>query len=206
VDEEGLRIEGPIDTPTLQSKMCLLPDQLGIILRYGLAFAVTLVILLVRARHMVSHPENSPYGGSEEPLLPSSSPNPQHANIRGLSEAEEASTSSSEDGFAQINTSGRRSRANTLNGRNGSPAKSPFGPPSTENTNGKYRTYRPSQSGYFGQEEEKKPFLGGNSKKESELTRPLKGKKLFLAEFRWAMLRILVVGLPWYVYLIWADV
>lgn len=211
VDEEGLRIEGPIDTPTLQSKMCLLPDQLGIIIRYGLAFAGTLVILLVRARYLTSHPERSPFAGSEEPLLPSNSPNLQHhsnmngnINIRPLPEAEEASTSSSEDGFAQLNTSGRRSRANTLQGRTGSPAISLFGPPSGSG-DGKQKIYR----GYFPQDEEaKKPFLGaGNAKMGGgEGMRPLKGKQLFLAEFRWALLRILFIGLPWYMYLIWADV
>ena len=208
VDEEGLRIEGPIDTPTLQSKLCLLPDQLAIFLRYALLFGATLVVLLLRASHMSKNPEKSPFGGSgtETPVLPTSATG--HAQINNLMfEAEEAQTSSSDDGYPPPNTSGRRSRAATLQGRTNSPAKSPFGPPSAGSV--KFGTPLVQHAGYSPEQDEKKSFLPQNGKgvgRRLEGVRRYKGLGLFWAELRWSMLRVVFVALPWYVWLMWADV
>lgn len=53
---------------TIQTHLCLLPDQLGILMRYGLLFALSLVVLLVRAAFLVASDADIP---DEEPLLPS---------------------------------------------------------------------------------------------------------------------------------------
>ncbi|KAK4926712.1 hypothetical protein LTR49_006394 [Elasticomyces elasticus] len=47
VDEKGETIGTPL--PTIQSHLCLLPDQLSIFLDYALVLSITLVVLLLRA-------------------------------------------------------------------------------------------------------------------------------------------------------------
>ncbi|KAF2096648.1 hypothetical protein NA57DRAFT_14648, partial [Rhizodiscina lignyota] len=57
--------------PTLQSNLCLLPDQLSIFIRYGLLFGFTLMILTIRAAMIMLHPSMSTLvGASDSPLLP----------------------------------------------------------------------------------------------------------------------------------------
>ncbi|KAF2436583.1 hypothetical protein EJ08DRAFT_152731 [Tothia fuscella] len=57
---------------TLQSHLCLLPDQLSIFIRYGILLSITVSLLLFRAGHMTTNPAKSAFGGSESPLLPTS--------------------------------------------------------------------------------------------------------------------------------------
>ena len=208
VDEEGLRIEGPIDTPTLKTKLCLLPDQLAIFLRYAILFVVTLVVLAARARYMVLHPDISPFAGAgvdeDRPVLPTTAAN---GPMKNAFEAEEAQTSSSDDGYPPINTSGRRSRAATLTGRTNSPAKSPFGPPSSGSV-GKGGLVQ--YAGYFPEKDlerdEKKSFLGNGNKARGRGMKTYKGLGLFWAEMRWGMLRVVFIALPVYAFLLWKDV
>ena len=47
VDAQGNTVGTPL--PTVQTHLCLLPDQLGIFIRYGLLLALTLPVMLVRA-------------------------------------------------------------------------------------------------------------------------------------------------------------
>ena len=51
VDQEGIST-GPADT-TIQTQLCLLPDQLSIFIRYGWLLAATLLVLLFRAVQVV---------------------------------------------------------------------------------------------------------------------------------------------------------
>ncbi|KAF2723257.1 hypothetical protein K431DRAFT_220096 [Polychaeton citri CBS 116435] len=47
VDAKGNTIGTPL--PTIQTHLCLLPDQLGVFINYGLAAAATFLVLLIRA-------------------------------------------------------------------------------------------------------------------------------------------------------------
>jgi hypothetical protein len=210
IDEEGLSIEGPIDTPTLQSHLCLLPDQLGIFLRYAILFLITLSVLLIRAGHMSSNPSKSAFAGPDSPpILPVvNTPQP-------IPEAEEALTSSSDDGAISNNNYGRRSRAPTLSGRSASPTKPSLGGygvsgTSTPTKAGGYSLPLVQHAGYVGRPEdlytgdEKRAFVNTWPVKRSSL-RPLKGLALFYAEFRWTLLRVAFVALPWYFWLLWSE-
>ena len=77
VDESGdalprTRGAGETDAGPLQSHLCLLPDQLGVFIRYGLAFGLTLILLALRA---VRDPSASAEAiDLKSPLLPLSTP------------------------------------------------------------------------------------------------------------------------------------
>jgi len=84
----------PIGTSgvTLQTHMCLLPDQLAIFIRYAFFFAATAIILLGRAGYLMLNPSLSSYSGNTRPILPLS------VGTASSSEVEKAESSSSDDG------------------------------------------------------------------------------------------------------------
>ena len=69
LDAEGNRIGGSAKGKTLQSHLCLLPDQLSIFIRYGLFLGFTGLVLFVRALRLTY---SSKYDSKEPdtPLLP----------------------------------------------------------------------------------------------------------------------------------------
>ncbi|KAB8670388.1 hypothetical protein FH972_026301 [Carpinus fangiana] len=73
VDNDGNRILSGADDeqPTLQTHLCLLPDQLGVLIRYGFFIGLTLFCLLVRAFLVVFIPSRfGPNAQPPGPLLP----------------------------------------------------------------------------------------------------------------------------------------
>lgn len=65
VDANGETIGEPL--PTVQSHLCLLPDQLGIFLRYGLLLALTTATLLLHATVLSQRtPEHNPTGNDDD--------------------------------------------------------------------------------------------------------------------------------------------
>jgi hypothetical protein len=202
VDEEGLSVEGPIATPTLQSHLCLLPDQLGIFLRYAILFGFTLSVLLIRAGHMASNPAKSLFAGSESPVLPVIN------HPEAVPEVEEALTSSSDDGASSGNRHGRRSRAPTLSSRTASPSK-PLGGYGVASNEGKgYSLPLVQHAGFSPSEDEKgKDYMKRSSYVDTKpsRTRRLTGLALFYAEFKWTILRVVFIAAPWYFWLLWSD-
>jgi hypothetical protein len=178
------------DGATLQSHLCLLPDQLAIFVRYALLFALTLSVLLIRAGHLASNPSKSSFAGSESPLLPSTR--------NDL--VEKSSCSSSDDGNVATRTLNSRARGS------GSPASAgSYGLP---NPNGGYSLPPPasgyliSQAGYYGPTHE----LEEGEKKSSVFmskAQKRKGLALFYIEFQWSVIKVAYVVLPWYFWLIW---
>ena len=65
--------DGSADGGPLQSHLCLLPDQLGTFLRYGLLLAATLALLALRALRASAAPAPAPLD-PRSPLLPLSTP------------------------------------------------------------------------------------------------------------------------------------
>lgn len=115
---------------TMQSHLCLLPDQLGILIRYAILIAITISTLLIRAILMPKFNlvpfATSPYGPAtslkaESSLLPT-----QNTHHKRSAESSTSSTSSN-------NTSTLASRNNSSRTRGSSPSSSTngYGLPST---------------------------------------------------------------------------
>jgi hypothetical protein len=96
IDEKGNRrsSSAATSTTTIDNHLCLLPDQLGIFIRYGLLVAFTLITLFVRAIIVaISGDQFHPHGFNSEPLLPNSIPNflnPNPASFPSSAEQEKA--------------------------------------------------------------------------------------------------------------------
>ncbi len=95
VDEEGKATsQDALKSPTIQSHLCLLPDQLAIFIRYGLLLGFTLLVLFIRAVRMAfgPTPASSNTNGSLLPLSKPKSSNTKREDT--LSHASSSSTSS----------------------------------------------------------------------------------------------------------------
>ena len=100
VDEEGKATSPDASrSPTIQSHLCLLPDQLSIFIRYGLLLALTLVVLFVRAVKLAygESPATSYTNGS---LLPVSRMKPSHTKQQDTPSHASSSSTSSQNGLA----------------------------------------------------------------------------------------------------------
>ena len=110
VDEEGKTTsQDASKSPTIQTHLCLLPDQLSIFIRYGLLLAFTLIVLFVRAVKIAygPTPASSNTNGS---LLPLSSMKPSHTRQQETnSHASSSSTSSQSSSLAVRPSAGPRS-------------------------------------------------------------------------------------------------
>ncbi|OJD29464.1 manganese ion homeostasis [Diplodia corticola] len=91
VDDAGQSL-GATAEPTVQSHLCLMPDQLGAFIRYAVLFAIALFVLMVRALVLKlraasssSNPNNNP---DDAPILPLSEGHPQR-NDNTTSSAEQ---------------------------------------------------------------------------------------------------------------------
>jgi hypothetical protein len=182
---------------TMNSHLCLMPDQLGIFIHYAVTLAFTLSALAIRAAYLTFNPSKSPYSADGASVLPVSRP-PNH-------ETEKAASSSSDDGFL----SGPSSRRATLQARqpnnrarSASPRKSlGYGLPPSSNLPSQKYSINPG-SAFFQQSSSafrEKAFLVGMG----ENTRKLKGLALFWMEFRWSIYPIALVVLPFYLWLVW---
>lgn len=69
VDAQGKAVSQGLAKPaTIQTHLCLLPDQLSIFIRYGWLLAMTVTVLLVRAARMVSSRQSPKHASGQ--LLP----------------------------------------------------------------------------------------------------------------------------------------
>lgn len=109
VDEEG-KATSPEATKasTIQTHLCLLPDQLSIFIRYGLLLAFTLVVLFVRAVRVAfgPTPTTSKTNGS---ILPLSRMKPSPPKEQDTSSHASSSSTSSQNGLAVRPSAGPRS-------------------------------------------------------------------------------------------------
>lgn len=108
VDEEGKATsQDASKAPTIQTHLCLLPDQLSIFIRYVLLLAFTLVVLFVRAVRIAygPRPATSNTNGS---LLPLSRTKPFHAKQQDKPSHASSSSTSSQNGLAVRPSAGPR--------------------------------------------------------------------------------------------------
>jgi hypothetical protein len=201
-----LSLNNPIDSTghpiqsseeTLQSHLCLMPDQLGIFIKYVFLLVCTLSLLLLRAGHMATNPQKSQFAGPDSPLLP----------IRRDGEREKGSSSgtSSDDGLNQ-NYSDNKGSLASRPAANKNRSVSPLGgyglpPPAHPPSNaGPYSYPLVAHAGYYSsrdeREEEREDVYVDKRKK-------LKGLKLFYAEFQWSVIKVAYVVLAWYGFLLY---
>ena len=109
VDEEGKATsQNALKSPTLQSHLCLLPDQLSVFMLYGLLLAVTLVALFVRAIRIAygPTPASTNTNGS---LLPLSRTRSSNTKLQDIPSHASSSSTSSQNGLAARPSAGSRS-------------------------------------------------------------------------------------------------
>lgn len=214
VDEHGNPKSGDA-SKTIQTHLCLLPDQIGTFLKYGMLFGLTFAILLVRATLVTfGIISQTPSSTTESPLLPTSNPHNSSAeNEKAASSHFEApledqshssnSSTSSERG----NLLGRTAQARTTT-RTASPATS-YALPAAQD--GKYAYPLVQHAGYYGPREEedklreKKVKVYGQSvsTKMSKPKKKRKGVRLWWYELRTSLGTVVSCGLVWYLWLVW---
>jgi hypothetical protein len=111
VDAHGKPTNGGDASKTVQTKLCLLPDQIGTFLKYGTLFGLTLALLFLRAA-MVMLGFISTTGDETRgihPLLPTTNaPSPSFSAAAGIAEKDShssnSSTSSERNGNLSVRT------------------------------------------------------------------------------------------------------
>ena len=110
VDARGETVGTPL--PTIQSNLCLLPDQLNIFISYGLLFALTMPILLVRAVFVALKSEDSA-GLEDMPLTPTRMTLPRfETNMDGTANGYAKPASKGHERSSSTSTSSHNSSAN----------------------------------------------------------------------------------------------
>ena len=202
IDARGNRIGNGAKEKTLESHLCLLPDQLTIFIRYGLSLGFTVLVLFVRALRMA-------YRGSHElqepdtPLLPlsrSEAPSLKQETMSAsarswVAPAPKPVRSSSPDRSSHNGLAVRSYAART---RSVSPS-SGYGLPA-------------QQSNSLNLEDKYDVFRDGNTRKRKEWDetapndRPkIKrgGISLFIQTFKRSLYQVAWAALLWYTWLLW---
>ncbi|KAF2468211.1 uncharacterized protein BDR25DRAFT_290911 [Lindgomyces ingoldianus] len=204
VDASGNPLRKDSNAPTLQTHLCLLPDQLGIFIRYITLVGITILSLIVRAALVATGRISTVSHNSDIPLLPvtehgssaenekaalSSSP-PESTHITSSSN----SSSSSEPGNKlQIRSSSARTRSTSPNGSYELPV-----------VQSKYTYPLIQHAGYYIPDKEEPRAIktwGSSSAKKSKSRK--KGLALFFHEFKKSFLTVAIVVFAWYFWLIW---
>lgn len=196
--EEGL-------APTMETHLCLLPDQIGILLRYVVLIVLSLVVLLARAvlTQAASLPPSIPLGHTTaasskdgQSLLPTTKSTHRPSN------GSTSSTSSTKSSFLAP-----RAAATTRTSRSGSPSGG-YGLPSTAVAGGS--NYEPPKWEDDEEPDAKKVRWEDAVSLMEELrneARDTRGTPLarFGREFGRAVLRVASVVVVWWLYLAWSG-
>ena len=203
VDAAGAAIgQDAAKSTTLQTHLCLLPDQLAIFIRYGLMFAITLLVLLARAFSKAFGP-NSILNEADRSLLPISKPGPSYTQDKKetaapaqswsnpqTTSARSMSPNGSKDGLAVRSSAGRPRSLSPINGYGYvSPAKE--NPPSLDEV-----VDLPANG-----------ISGGNERNAMYLSVPLRpegarGWRALSHEFRSSTLQVACFVFVWYLWLL----
>jgi hypothetical protein len=209
VDAAGKPLSGD-GGKTVQTKLCLLPDQLGIFFRYAGLFAVTLVLLGARAvlAALFNVLPAAP-ATSNDPILPTTSVDkaPSRAFdddddvVHSAHSSTSSTTAANGASLQPRSTTSRPRTASPLNGYGYTPTPSPL--PHQQSTS--YALPLVQNGGFYGDEDKKaggKVYGGGVSTANVGKKRK-KGFALFRQEMRDTLGRVLVCGLVWYFWLVW---
>jgi len=192
VDSHGNQIPTKESTrfPTVQTHLCLLPDQLGIFIRYALLFGWTITLLMIRAVLVAFGGLKSSLTDAESPVLPVS----EHASSAETEKAELYSRRpSSPDGISsKSSTSSDRGKLAIRNSNARTRSVSPSGGYGLPAAQSKYNYPLIQHAGYFppakgAREVEQWDTVNTSSKKKPK---KLKGCGLFFAELKRSIIRV----------------
>ena len=192
VDEDGKAVgQDASKAPTIQTHLCLLPDQLSIFIRYGWLLAFTLLLLFIRAckmaftstsvtkevsGHLLPLPVLSPSSKHQEAKLPRAQAHPSHVS---------SSSRSSQTGLA-VRSSAARSRNRGLANGYG------YHSPAVEDEEDEVRHEIPVDRGW------NDIPLGDSSRPERR-----RGMGAVYDELRESVVFVALVVLGWYFWLLW---
>jgi hypothetical protein len=202
IDKHGNPLSGSADA-TIQTKLCLFPDQIGTFLKYGMLFGLTFVLLAVRAA-LITVGIVKPYSRpAENPLLPTTA-----NDIKAQQKYEDdpltddqTHSSNSSTSFERGQLQARAAQARMTRG--GSPNS--YSLPSQGN---RYSYPLVQHAGFYApspDEKKREVKVYGASTKTSKPKKKRRGVELFTYEVRRTLAKVLVLGGVWYLWLVWAD-
>ena len=202
IDEQGNRVGGSAKDQTMQSHLCLLPDQLSIFIRYALMLGFTFLVLFQRAIG-AAYSMGNDSKEADMPLLPISKfgrPSPKQETMAASARSwvapdQKTMRSSSPDGSSRNGLAVRSSAART---RSVSPSIGYGLPPPPTNS-------LPLEDKYD-------VFRDGNTRQRKEWDdiafhdRPKRKRgplSVFFQTFKRSVYQVAFVALLWYTYLLW---
>ncbi|KAF2270697.1 hypothetical protein CC78DRAFT_485617 [Lojkania enalia] len=205
VDAHGNRLEKDSTEPTLQTHLCLLPDQLGTFIRYATLFGITIFSLVGRAA-LVASGRIITTQLNDNPLLPltehASSAENEKAGLSSQPQAtfKDSISSNSSTSSERANLQVRSTNART---RSVSPV-SGYGLPPAQGNYGNYTYPLVQHAGYYGPpDEDKKEMKVWGSVSTAKQKPKKKGFALFIQELRNSLFLVATIVFPWYFWLIW---
>lgn len=193
---------------TVQTNLCLLPDQIGTFLRYGVLFGVTLFLLVLRAALLALGIVSTAPVAMESSLLPIAEHEKDHGDDmgNGNGNAEPFSSNSSTD---SDRTGMLQSRTRTIPSSSSHPTPTTYSLPPQQ----KYTYPLVQHAGYHADEGEAEDLMKRQVKvygrKDQRIhTRPRKRRKgwgLFWYELKWSLLVVGGCAGVMYVWCVWGD-
>lgn len=209
VDARGRPLSGDA-SKTLQSHLCLMPDQLGIFIRYAALFGLTFLVLAIRAA-LVSRGVIKPHHPTDTPLLPTTSTSSAEHEKATLASQDHPPTStntthssnsstSSEHARLQVRTTQARTRSVSPVGGYGLPASqaSPYSYPLVQHAG-----YHEPSGGGGAQEEKRREAQARAWGTVSTKSGQKKGVGLFWSELGRSLGSVALLVFGWYFWLIW---
>jgi hypothetical protein len=201
VDEQGNSRKIDSSVPTLQTHLCLFPDQLGIFIRYALLFGITLFLLGVRAALVASGSISSGAQTSDTPLLPTTSHSSAENEKAGLSSQPRDSTHESTSSNSSSTSDRGNLQVRNANSRTRSTSPNSYALPQTQP---KYPYPLIQHAGYYGPPDEEKKEIKTWGSVSTKKTKPKKkGFSLFIQELRNSVLGVGVLVFALYFWLLW---
>jgi hypothetical protein len=201
VDKHGKPLAGNGDA-TIQTKLCIYPDQIGTFLRYGMLFGLTFSMLLVRAALITSGYIRRDTPKETPPILPtssSSSTDKTYAKFEDNPRSDEGNDSHS----SNSSTSSERGKLLARAAQNRTARSGGAG----EHEMSKYSYPLVQHAGYYvaPKDEEREVKVYGASTKAVKPRKKRKGVALFMYELRTSLGLVIVLGGVWYAWLVWRD-
>lgn len=185
VDARGKPSSGSADA-TIQTKLCLFPDQIGTFIRYGMLFGLTFFLLAIRAA-LVMTGALKPYTSPPQPhILPTTA-----QDIKASQKFED--NPAIEDELSHSSNSSTSSQHKHLLAR-AKPAKYTY--PLVQHAG----SYSPPD-----EEKRRDVKIYGSSSSTKKKSEKKKGVALWVYEMKWTLGKVLVVGGVWYAWLVWGD-
>jgi hypothetical protein len=195
VDASGKPLSGSAES-TIQTKLCLYPDQIGTFICYGLLFGLTFLLLTMRAALVTTGVIKLPLN-TEPSLLPTSSAD---INLKSQAKFEDNPNPDDDAIFHSSNSSTSSERGNLLARAAQTRTKNTPLPASS-----KYTYPLVQHAGYVGTEdremEKSKVKVYGSTKPRKKR----RGVGLFMYELRTTLGMVVLCGGLWYAWLVWVD-